>query len=113
MSPYVQTVVMLMASNCLMTYAWYGHLKNMSDRAWWVAAIVSWSIAFFEYMIAVPANRIGAQVYTIPQLKIIQEVVSLTIFIPFAVFYLNQPWKWDYLWAALCMMGAVYFIFRG
>lgn len=103
---------MLVASNCLMTYAWYGHLKNMSNRAWWVAAIVSWSIAFFEYMIAVPANRIGAQVYTIPQLKIIQEVVSLTVFLPFAVFFLNQPWKWDYLWAALCMIGAVYFIFR-
>ena len=103
---------MLIASNCLMTYAWYGHLKNMSDKAWYLAAIASWGIAFLEYMIAVPANRIGSTVYTVPQLKIIQEVISLTIFVPFAIFYMGNTWKWDYLWAFLCLLGAVYFMFR-
>ena len=95
-----------------MTYAWYGHLKNMSNRAGYVAAIVSWLIAFFEYMIQVPANRIGSTVYTLPQLKIIQEVVSLSVFIPFSMIVMNQPFKLNYLWACLCMLGAVYFIFR-
>jgi len=105
---------MLIASNCLMTYAWYGHLKNMSNKAWWIAAIVSWCIALGEYMIMVPANRIGFQQagLTLPQLKIIQEVITLSVFIPFAVFYMHQPWKWDFLWAALCLLGAVYFMFR-
>lgn len=105
-------VIMLVASNCVMTYAWYGHLKNMSDKAWWITALVSWSIALMEYMIMVPANRLGFQVYTLPQLKIIQEVISLSVFIPFAVYFMGQPWKWDFLWAALCMLGAVYFMFR-
>lgn len=105
-------VLMLMASNCVMTYAWYGHLKNMNDKAWWITALVSWSIALMEYMIMVPANRLGFQVYTLPQLKIIQEVISLSVFIPFAVYFMGQPWKWDFLWAALCMLGAVYFMFR-
>lgn len=112
MSAFVKTILMLIASNCLMTYAWYGHLKNMSDRAWYVTAIVSWGIAFFEYMIMVPANRIGATVYTIPQLKIIQEVISLSVFVPFAIFYMGSTWKWDYVWAFLCLLGAVYFMFR-
>ncbi len=111
-NPHVVTVLMLVCSNCFMTYAWYGHLKNMADRQWWVAALCSWGIALFEYMIMVPANRIGFTVYSLPQLKIIQEVVTLTVFIPFAVFYLHQPFKWDFVWAALCMLGAVYFMFR-
>lgn len=109
---YIMPVIMLVASNCVMTYAWYGHLKNMSDKAWWITALVSWSIALMEYMIMVPANRLGFQVYTLPQLKIIQEVISLSVFIPFAVYFMGQPWKWDFLWAALCMLGAVYFMFR-
>lgn len=114
MPPYIKTILMLIASNCLMTYAWYGHLKNMSSKAWWIAALVSWCIALGEYMIMVPANRIGFQQagFTLPQLKIIQEVITLSVFIPFAVFYMHQPWKWDFLWAALCLLGAVYFMFR-
>lgn len=95
-----------------MAFAWYGHLKTMSTKSWWIAAIVSWLIAFFEYMIMIPANRFGFQVYSLPQLKIIQEVLSLTIFVPFAMLYMGQPWKWDFLWAALCILGAVYFMFR-
>lgn len=111
--PFVKTILMLIASNCLMTYAWYGHLKNMSNKVWWIAALASWGIALGEYMIMVPANRIGfAAGMTLPQLKIIQEVITLSVFIPFAVFYMHQPWKWDFLWAALCMLGAVYFMFR-
>ena len=112
MPAFLKTILMLIASNCLMTYAWYGHLKNMSDKAWFVAAVASWGIAFFEYLLMVPANRIGATVFTVPQLKIIQEVISLTIFVPFAVFYMGNSWKWDYLWAFLCLLGAVYFMFR-
>ena len=104
---------MLVCSNCFMTYAWYGHLKNMSGKAWWIAAIVSWGIAFFEYMIQVPANRIGYTVYTLPQLKIIQEVVSLSVFIPFSMLMMNQPFKLNYLWDGLCLLGAVFFIFKG
>jgi uncharacterized protein len=95
-----------------MTIAWYGHLKNMSGRAWWYAAIVSWTIAFFEYMLQVPANRIGYSYYSLAQLKILQEVITLAVFVPFVVLYMEQPLKLDYLWAALCLMGAVYFIFR-
>ena len=112
-SPQVISIVMLVCSNCFMTYAWYGHLKNMSGKAWWIAAIVSWCIAFFEYMIQVPANRIGYTVYTLPQLKIIQEVISLSVFIPFSMLLMNQPFKLNYLWAGLCLLGAVFFIFRG
>lgn len=111
-NPYLISVVMLVLSNCFMTFAWYAHLKNMSNKAWYIAALASWLIALFEYIIMVPANRIGFQVYSLPQLKIIQEVITLTVFIPFAVYYMNQPFKWDYVWAALCMMGAVYFMFR-
>ncbi len=109
-----QTVGLLALSNVFMTMAWYGHLKNLQGRAWWVAALISWGIALFEYLIMVPANRIGsAGGLQLPQLKIIQEVVTLAVFAPFAVLYFRQPLKWDYLWAGLCMIGAVYFIFRG
>lgn len=111
-NPYVVTVLMLVMSNMFMTYAWYGHLKNMNDKSWWVAALVSWGIALCEYLIMVPANRIGITVYSLPQLKIIQEVITLSVFIPFAIFYMGQPFKWDFVWAALCLLGAVYFMFR-
>ncbi|MCQ2344055.1 MAG: DMT family protein [Paludibacteraceae bacterium] len=113
MGAYIRTVLMLIVSNCLMTYAWYGHLKSMGGKSWFVTALVSWGIAFFEYMIMVPANRIGATVYTVPQLKIVQEVISLSVFVPFALFYMGCTWKWDYLWAFVCLLGAVYFMFRG
>jgi len=95
-----------------MTFAWYAHLKNLEDKKWYIAAVISWGIAFFEYMLQVPANRIGYTQLTLPQLKIIQEVITLSVFAPFAVFYMHAPLKWDYLWAGLCLMGAVYFIFR-
>jgi uncharacterized protein (DUF486 family) len=106
------SVLMLVLSNVFMTFAWYAHLKNLSGSPWYVAAMVSWGIAFFEYMLQVPANRIGYTAMTLPQLKIVQEVVTLAVFVPFVVFYMRQPLKFDYLWAALCMLGAVYFIFR-
>jgi len=108
----LQTVLLLIASNVFMTFAWYGHLKNLNQSAWYVAAIASWMIALFEYLFQVPANRIGFQVMNLAQLKILQEVITLSIFVPFAVFFMRQPLKLDYLWATLCMMGAVYFIFR-
>lgn len=111
-NPYIITILMLIVSNCFMTYAWYGHLKNLSNKAWYVAALLSWGIALFEYMIMVPANRIGYTVYTLPQLKIIQEIITLSVFIPFSIFFMHQPFKWDFVWAALCMLGAVYFMFR-
>ena len=95
-----------------MTFAWYSHLRNLSDKKWYIAAIFSWGIALFEYMVQVPANRIGYQTLNLSQLKILQEVITLSVFVPFAVFYMHQPIKYDYLWAALCIMGAVYFIFR-
>ena len=107
-----QTGGLLVLSNVFMTFAWYGHLKNLSNKAWYVAALISWGIALFEYLLQVPANRIGATEYNLGQLKIMQEVITLSVFVPFAVFYMDQPFKLDYLWAALCMMGAVYFIFR-
>ena len=103
---------LLVLSNVFMTFAWYAHLKELSARPWWIAALVSWGVALFEYLLQVPANRIGYTALTLPQLKILQEVITLAVFVPFAVFYMNAPLKWDYLWAALCMMGAVYFIFR-
>lgn len=109
---FVQTAGLLVLSNVFMTFAWYGHLKNMSGRAWYVAALVSWGIALFEYLLQVPANRIGATQYSLAQLKIMQEAITLTVFVPFAMFYMNQPFKLDYVWAALCLVGAVYFIFR-
>jgi uncharacterized protein len=109
----MQTFGLLALSNVFMTMAWYGHLKNLHDRPWWTAAVVSWGIAFFEYMLQVPANRIGFNGgYSLAQLKIAQEVITLAVFVPFAVFYLHQPLKLDFLWAGLCLLGAVYFVFR-
>jgi len=107
-----QTALLLTASNVFMTFAWYAHLKNLNDRPWWIAALVLMGIALFEYLLQVPANRIGYQELSLAQLKILQEVITLTIFIPFAIYYMRQPLKLDYLWAALCILGAVYFIFR-
>ena len=109
---WLQTALPLTASNVFMTFAWYGHLKNMQGKAWYVAALVSWGIALFEYLLQVPANRIGASELNLAQLKIMQEVITLLVFVPFVVLYMKQPLKLDYLWAALCMLGAVYFIFR-
>jgi uncharacterized protein (DUF486 family) len=108
----VQTVLLLALSNVFMTFAWYGHLKNLAASPWYVAALLSWGIALFEYLLQVPANRIGHQQFDVGQLKIMQEVITLAVFVPFAVLYLKEPLKLDYLWAALCMVGAVYFIFR-
>jgi uncharacterized protein len=105
--------LMLLASNVFMTFAWYAHLKNLADKPWWIAALASWGIALFEYLLMVPANRIGYTELSLPQLKILQEAITLGVFVPFAILYMNQPVKLDYLWAALCIMGAVYFIFRG
>lgn len=107
------TVVLLSLSNVFMTFAWYAHLRNLSDRAWYVAALASWALALFEYLLQVPANRIGFTALTLPQLKILQEVITLAVFVPFAVLYMRQPVSLNFLWAALCMVGAVYFIFRG
>lgn len=111
-NPFVRTVILLTLSNVFMTFAWYSHLKELNQKPWIVAALVSWGIALFEYMFQVPANRIGYTVMTLPQLKILQEVITLTVFVPFVLLYMRQPLKLDYLWAALCMLGAVYFIFR-
>ena len=111
-SPIVTATLLLVASNVFMTFAWYAHLKNLSGKHWFIAAMVSWGIALFEYLLQVPANRIGYTQFNVGQLKIMQEVITLSVFVPFAVFYLDQPLKWDYLWAGLCMLGAVYFIFR-
>ncbi|QNP49773.1 DMT family protein [Diaphorobacter aerolatus] len=108
----LQTILLLLASNVFMTFAWYGHLKNLSTSPWYIAALISWGIALFEYLLQVPANRIGASMMSLGQLKILQEVITLTVFVPFAVFYMGEPLKLDYLWAGLCMVGAVYFIFR-
>jgi uncharacterized protein (DUF486 family) len=113
MHPALRTILLLTASNVFMTYAWYGHLKTLHDRKWYVAAVASWGIAFFEYLLQVPANRIGNTVMTLPQLKILQEVIALAVFAPFAVYYMRQPLTLDYLWAALCILAAVFFIFRG
>ena len=112
MSVPLRTILLLTASNVFMTFAWYAHLKNLNDRPWWVAALASWGIALFEYLLQVPANRIGYTAMSLPQLKILQEAITLTVFVPFAVLYMKQPVKLDYLWAALCVMGAVYFVFR-
>ena len=106
------SILLLVMSNVFMTFAWYAHLKNMSGSHWYVAALVSWGIALFEYLLQVPANRIGYTVMSLPQLKILQEAISLTVFVPFVVFYMRQPLKLDYLWAGLCIMAAVYFVFR-
>ncbi|MBI3145835.1 MAG: DMT family protein [Pseudogulbenkiania sp.] len=112
-SPLLSTILLLICSNVFMTFAWYGHLKDMAAKPWYLAAMASWGIALFEYLLQVPANRIGFGTLSLPQLKIIQEVITLSVFVPFAMFYMNQPFKWDFVWAALCMVGAVYFMFRG
>ena len=109
---FLQTAGLLVLSNVFMTFAWYGHLRNLSSKSWLVAALISWGIALFEYLLQVPANRIGFSQYSLAQLKILQEVITLSIFVPFAVYYMDQPFKLDYVWAALCLVGAVYFIFR-
>jgi uncharacterized protein (DUF486 family) len=111
-NPILVTALMLAVSNLFMTFAWYGHLKNFASSPWYIAALASWGIALFEYLIQVPANRIGYTEMSLGQLKIMQEVITLTIFVPFAVLYMDQPLKMDYLYAGLCLMGAVYFIFR-
>ena len=114
MNPTIaRTVVMLTGSNIFMTFAWYGHLKNLSTRPLIVAILVSWGIAFFEYTLQVPANRIGFGTMSLGQLKVLQEVITLSVFVPFAAFYMRQPLKLDFLWAGLCLLGAVYFMFRG
>ena len=108
----IQTTGLLILSNVFMTFAWYGHLKNLNSKAWYIAAFISWGIALFEYLLQVPANRIGYTQYSLAQLKILQEVLTLLVFVPFSMMYMNQPFKLDYVWAGLCLVGAVYFIFR-
>ncbi len=112
MSPILSTIGLLTLSNVFMTFAWYAHLKELSHKPWIFAALVSWGIALFEYLLQVPANRIGFTVLSVAQLKILQEAITLTVFVPFAIFYLKEPLKLDYLWAGLCILGAVFFIFR-
>jgi len=108
-----RTVLLLVASNVFMTFAWYAHLRNLSDKPWYIAALVSWGIALFEYLLQVPANRVGYTMLSLGQLKILQEAITLAVFVPFALIYMKQPLRLDFLWAALCICGAVYFIFRG
>jgi uncharacterized protein (DUF486 family) len=108
----IKTSLLLIMSNLFMTFAWYAHLKNLAGKKWYIAAAVSWGIAFFEYMIQVPANRIGYTELNLGQLKILQEIITLSVFVPFAVFYMHQPMRLNYLWAGLCILGAVYFIFK-
>jgi uncharacterized protein (DUF486 family) len=106
------TIALLTCSNVFMTFAWYAHLKNLHDRPWYVAALVSWGIALFEYLLQVPANRIGYTAMSLSQLKILQEIITLTVFVPFAILYMRQPFRLDFVWAGLCLLGAVYFMFR-
>ena len=108
----LQTALLLCVSNLFMTYAWYGHLRSMENSKWYIVVFVSWSIALFEYLFMIPANRIGQTEYSLAQLKILQEVITLSVFVPFSVLFMNQPLKLDFLWAGLCLMGAVYFVFR-
>jgi uncharacterized protein len=112
MSILVRTIILLAISNVFMTFAWYAHLRNLHDKPWFIAALVSWGLAFFEYLFQVPANRTGYSQYSLGQLKILQEVITLSVFAPFAIIYMQQPLKLNFLWASLCMIGAVYFIFR-
>jgi len=112
MSVLGRTILLLSLSNIFMTFAWYAHLKELSQKPWYIAALVSWGIALFEYMLQVPANRIGHTQMSVGQLKIIQEVITLTVFVPFSLLYLREPIKLDYLWAGMCLCGAVYFVFR-
>jgi uncharacterized protein (DUF486 family) len=107
------SAALLVASNVFMTFAWYAHLRELSAKPWWIAALVSWGIALFEYLLQVPANRIGFTTMSLAQLKIMQELITLAVFVPFAILYMRQPLKLDYLWASLCILGAVYFVFRG
>ncbi|MFN8855567.1 MAG: DMT family protein [Planctomycetaceae bacterium] len=107
-----QTIGLLLLSNVFMTFAWYAHLRDLKEKPWWIAAIASWGIALFEYLLQVPANRIGYQQMSLAQLKILQEVITLSVFVPFSVLYMGQPLRRDFLWAALCLVGAVYFVFR-
>ena len=109
----LKTASLLFISNIFMTFAWYGHLRNLSDRKWYIAVLLSWGIAFFEYMFMIPANRIGATELSLPQLKILQEAITLVVFVPFAAIYMRQPPRLDFLWAGLCILGAVFFMFRG
>ena len=109
---FLQTAGLLILSNVFMTFTWYGHLRHLNSKSWLIAALLSWGIALFEYLLQVPANRIGFSQFSLAQLKILQEVITLSIFVPFAVYYMDQPFKLDYVWAALCLVGAVYFIFR-
>ncbi|MGR9116740.1 MAG: DMT family protein [Gammaproteobacteria bacterium] len=112
MNPILVSISLLICSNVFMTFAWYAHLKALNGKPWLLAAVLSWSVALFEYLLQVPANRIGYQALTIGQLKIVQEVITLSVFVPFAFFYLKEPLKLDYLWAGLCIFGAVFFMFR-
>ena len=112
LSTPVVTVVLLIVSNLFMTFAWYSHLRNLNHRAWYVAALVSWGIALFEYLLQVPANRIGYGTFSLAQLKILQEVITLAVFVPFAILYMGQPLNWNFAWAGLCLVGAAYFMFR-
>jgi uncharacterized protein (DUF486 family) len=112
MNSYIATIALLFCSNIFMTFAWYGHLRNMPNRSWVIAALVSWGIALIEYLFQVPANRIGHTVMSVGQLKILQEVITLSVFVPFSVYYLKEKPSLDYLWAGLCLLGAVYFMFR-
>jgi len=108
----VKTALLLVCSNLFMTFAWYGHLKNLASKPWWIAALISWGIALFEYLIQVPANRIGFQTMSLAQLKILQEVITLSVFVPFSILYMKEGFKLDFIWAGLCLVGAVYFMFR-
>ena len=112
-SPVIRAILLLTASNVFMTFAWYSHLRNLSDRKWYVAALLSWGIALFEYLLQVPGNRIGYTVLSLGQLKMLQEIITLSVFVPFAVLYMKEQLRLDYLWAGLCILGAVYFVFRG
>jgi uncharacterized protein len=112
LTPAIKAILLLTCSNVFMTFAWYAHLKEMSARPWFIAALASWGIALFEYLFQVPANRIGYTVLSVGELKVLQELITLSVFVPFAVFYLKEPLKLDFLWAGLCLMGAVYFMFR-
>lgn len=112
MTPTSQAILLLICSNIFMTFAWYGHLKNLAGSPWHIAALVSWGIALFEYLLQVPANRIGFQSLNLAQLKIVQEVITLAVFVPFSMYYMQQPFKLDFIWAGLCLVGAVYFMFR-
>lgn len=112
MHPTIITILLLICSNVFMTFAWYAHLKELNNKPWVIAALISWGIALFEYLLQVPANRIGHTVMNVGQLKILQEVITISVFVPFAFFYLKEPLKLDYLWAGLCLLGAVFFMFR-